>query len=103
MTADFDRTAHCQCNHHYLTEIQRILTEHYWLCFDRTTSLTEHLGKLGFDRTVNGEMFCQKMQFVFCHTPFHFLCIVLTVDTPKYKHKNMKKENPDILGFHLFF
>ena len=60
MTADFDRTAHCQCNHQCLTEIQRILTEHYWLCFDRTTFLTEHFGKLGFDRTVNGKMFCQK-------------------------------------------
>ena len=60
MTADFDRTADCQCNHQCLTEIQRILTEHYWLCFDRTTSLTEHFGKLGFDRTVNGKMFCQK-------------------------------------------
>ena len=52
MTADFDRTAHCQCNQKCLTEIQRILTEHFWLCFDRTTSLTEHLGKLGFDRIV---------------------------------------------------
>ena len=60
MTADFDRTAHCQYNHQCLTEIQRILTEHFWLCFDRTTFLTEHFGKLGFDRTVNGKMFCQK-------------------------------------------
>ena len=59
MTADFDRTAHCQSNHQCLTEIQRFLTEHFWLCFDRTTSLTEHFGKLGFDRTVNGKMFCQ--------------------------------------------
>ena len=59
MTADFDRTAHCQCNHQCLTEIQRILTEHM-LCFDRTTFLTEHFGKLGFDRTVNEKMFCQK-------------------------------------------
>ena len=60
MTTDFDRTAHCQYNHQCLTEIQRILTEHFWLCFDRTTFLTEHFGKLGFDRTVNGKMFCQK-------------------------------------------
>ena len=52
MTADFDRTADCQCNHQCLTEIQRILTEHYRRCFDRTTFLTEHLGKLGFDRIV---------------------------------------------------
>ncbi len=66
MTADFDRTAHF--NHQCLTEIQRILTEHYWLCFDRTTFLTEHFGKLGFDRTVNGKMFCQKdaLLGVFC-------------------------------------
>ena len=61
MTVGFDRTADCQGNHPSLTEFLRILTEHYWLCFDRTTSLTEHLGNLGFDRTVNGEMFCQKI------------------------------------------
>ena len=69
MTADFDRTAHCQYNHQCLTEIQRILTEHFWLCFDRTTFLTEHFGKLGFDRTVNGKMFCQKDALLgeFCH------------------------------------
>ena len=69
MTADFDRTAHCQSNHQYLTEFQRFLTEHFWLCFDRTTSLTEHFGKLGFDRTVNGKMFCQKDALLgeFCH------------------------------------
>ena len=69
MTADFDRTAHCQYNHQCLTEIQRFLTEHFWLCFDRTTSLTEHFGKLGFDRTVNGKMFCQKDALLgeFCH------------------------------------
>ena len=69
MTADFDRTAHCQSNHQCLTEIQRFLTEHFWLCFDRTTSLTEHFGKLGFDRTVNGKMFCQKDALLggFCH------------------------------------
>ena len=68
MSADFDITAHCQCNHQCLTEIQRILTEHYWLCFDRTTFLTEN-GKLGFDRTVNGKMFCQKTGHsrVFCY------------------------------------
>ena len=60
MTVGFDRTADCQGNHPSLTEFLRILTEHYWLCFDRTTSLTEHFGKLGFDRTVNGKMFCQK-------------------------------------------
>ena len=69
MTTDFDRTAHCQYNHQCLTEIQRILTEHFWLCFDRTTFLTEHFGKLGFDRTVNGKMFCQKDALLgeFCH------------------------------------
>ena len=69
MTERFDRTADCQGNHPSLTEFLRILTEHYWLCFDRTTSLTEHLGNLGFDRTVNGEMFCQKnvISRVFCH------------------------------------
>ena len=72
MTVGFDRTADCQGNHPSLTEFLRILTEHYWLCFDRTTSLTEHLGNLGFDRTVNGEMFCQKnvISRVFCHMPF---------------------------------
>ena len=63
MTVGFDRTADCQGNHPSLTEFLGILTEHYWLCFDITTSLTEHLGNLGFDRTVNGEMFCQKK----CH------------------------------------
>ena len=69
MTVGFDRTADCQGNHPSLTEFLRILTEHYWLRFDRTTSLTEHLGNLGFDRTVNGEMFCQKnvISRVFCH------------------------------------
>ena len=69
MTVGFDRTADCQGNHPSLTEFLRILTEHYWLCFDRTTSLTEHLGNLGFDRTVNDEMFCQKnvISRVFCH------------------------------------
>ena len=68
MTVGFDRTADCQGNHpslteflRILTEFLRILTEHYWLCFDRTTSLTEHLGNLGFDTTVNDEIFCQKM------------------------------------------
>ena len=52
-----------------LTEYQWVLTEHYWLCFDRTTFLTEHFGKLGFDRTVNGKMFCQKDALLggFCH------------------------------------
>ena len=72
MTVGFDRTADCQGNHPSLTEFLRILTEHYWLCFDRTTSLTEHLGNLGFDRTVNGEMFCQKnvISRVFCHISF---------------------------------
>ena len=60
MAADFEGTAHTQCNHQCLAEFQRILTEQYWLCFDRTTCLTENLGKLGFDRTVNGKMFCQK-------------------------------------------
>ena len=64
MTVGFDRTADCQGNHPSLTEFLRILTEHYWLCFDRTTSLTEHLGNLGFDRTVNGEMFFKKMSFL---------------------------------------
>ena len=54
MTVEFDRTAHCQYNHQCLTEFQRILTEQFWLCFDRTTIPTEHLRKLGFDRTVNG-------------------------------------------------
>ena len=31
--------------------------------------LTEHLGKLGFDRTVNRKMFCQKNAHTrgFCH------------------------------------
>ena len=48
MTVDFDRTAPYQCNHQFLTEFQRVLTEQYWLlCFDRTTCLTEHLEKLG--------------------------------------------------------
>ena len=60
MTVEFDRTAHCQYNHQRLTEFQRILTEQFWLCFDRTTIPTEHLRKLGFDRTVNWKMFCQK-------------------------------------------
>ena len=74
MTVGFDRTADCQGNHPSLTEFLRILTEHYWLCFDRTTSLTEHLGNLGFDRTVNGEMFCQKnvISRVFCHILLFF-------------------------------
>ena len=48
MTVEFDRTAHCQYNHQRLTEFQRILTEQFWLCFDRTTISTEHLRKLGF-------------------------------------------------------
>ena len=74
MTVGFDRTADCQGNQPSLTEFLRILTEHYWLCFDRTTSLTEHLGNLGFDRTVNGEMFCQKnvISRVFCHIKIKF-------------------------------
>ena len=72
MTVGFDRTADCQGNHPSLTEFLRILTEHYWLCFDRTTSLTEHLGNLGFDRTVNGEMFCQKIVL----QAFSFICII---------------------------
>ena len=77
MTVGFDRTADCQGNHPSLTEFLRILTEHYWLCFDRTTSLTEHLGNLGFDRTVNGEMFCQKnvISRVFCHMLLKYLTI----------------------------
>ena len=78
MTVGFDRTADCQGNHPSLTEFLRILTEHYWLCFDRTTSLTEHLGNLGFDRTVNGEMFCQKnvISRVFCH--MYFRAVIVT-------------------------
>ena len=86
MTVGFDRTADCQGNHPSLTEFLRILTEHYWLCFDRTTSLTEHLGNLGFDRTVNGEMFCQKnvISRVFCH----MYCIIPnTKYSPAQKHK----------------
>ena len=84
MTADFDRTAHCQCNHQCLTEIQQILTEHYWLCFDRTTFLTEHFGKLGFDRTVNGKMFCQKDALLggFCHI---YIYIVVSYMNTKYQ------------------
>ena len=80
MTVGFDRTADCQGNHPSLTEFLRILTEHYWLCFDRTTSLTEHLGNLGFDRTVNGEMFCQKnvISRVSCHI-CHVTTVILTV------------------------
>ena len=82
MTVGFDRTADCQGNHPSLTEFLRILTEHYWLCFDRTTSLTEHLGNLGFDRTVNGEMFCQKnvISRVSCHISIsNFLCTVTNI------------------------
>ena len=53
MTVDFDRTAHCQCNHQCLTEFQQILTEQQWLCFDRTTCLTENLDEFAFDRNTN--------------------------------------------------
>ena len=60
MTVGFDRTADCQGNHPSLTEFLWILTENYWICFDRTAVLTENLGKLGFDRTVNGKIFCQN-------------------------------------------
>ena len=60
MTVDFDRIADCQGNHLSLTEFSGILTELYWICFDRTAVLTENLGKLGFDRTVNGKIFCQN-------------------------------------------
>ena len=69
MTVEFDRTAHCQYNHQRLTEFQRILTEQFWLCFDRTTIPTEHLRKLGFDRTVNWKIFCQKNALlgILCH------------------------------------
>ena len=69
MTVEFDRTAHCQYNHQRLTEFQRILTEQFWLFFDRTTIPTEHLRKLGFDRTVNWKMFCQKNALlgILCH------------------------------------
>ena len=69
MTVEFDRTAHCQYNHQRLTEFQRILTEQFWLFFDRTTIPTEHLRKLGFDRTVNWKMFCQKNAHlgILCH------------------------------------
>ena len=79
MTVGFDRTADCQGNHPSLTEFLRILTEHYWLCFDRTTSLTEHLGNLGFDRTVNDEMFCQRnvISRVFCHILILLSTVVL--------------------------
>ena len=79
MTVGFDRTADCQGNHPSLTEFLRILTEHYWLCFDRTTSLTEHLGNLGFDRTVNDEMFCQKnvISRVFCHIVYTLVVVVI--------------------------
>ena len=74
MTVDFDRTAHCQYNHQCLTEFQRILTEQFWLCFDRTTIPTEHLRKLGFDRTVNWKMFCQKNAHlgILCHILTHW-------------------------------
>ena len=89
MTVGFDRTADCQGNHPSLTEFLRILTEHYWLCFDRTTSLTEHLGNLGFDRTVNGEMFCQKnvISRVFCR----ILCVVMVSRQcyPRYTDKKL--------------
>ena len=60
MTVGFDRTADSQGNHLSLTEFSGILTEHYWIWFDRTAGLTENLGKLGFDRTVNGKIFCQN-------------------------------------------
>ena len=84
MTVGFDRTADCQGNHPSLTEFLRILTEHYWLCFDRTTSLTEHLGNLGFDRTVNGEMFCQKnvISRVSCHIWRDSYFVLLTFFVP---------------------
>ena len=88
MTVGFDRTADCQGNHPSLTEFLRILTEHYWLCFDRTTSLTEHLGNLGFDRTVNGEMFCQKnvISRVFCRIAV--LCSILANQKSDDRRKN---------------
>ena len=75
MTVGFDRTADCQGNHPSLTEFLWILTEHYWICFDRTAVLTENLGKLGFDRTVNGKMFCQKDALLggFCHIIYIFI------------------------------
>ena len=60
MTVDFDRTAHCQCNHQCLTELQQILTEQQWLCFDRTTSLTENLDEFAFDRNTNGKNVLSK-------------------------------------------
>ena len=60
MTVGFDRTADGQGNYLSLTEFSGILTEHYWIWFDRTAGLTENLGKLGFDRTVNGKIFCQN-------------------------------------------
>ena len=74
MTVEFDRTAHCQYNHQRLTEFQRILTEQFWLFFDRTTIPTEHLRKLGFDRTVNWKMFCQKNALlgILCHILHNF-------------------------------
>ena len=93
MTVGFDRTADCQGNHPSLTEFLQILTEHYWLCFDRTTSLTEHFGKLGFDRTVNGKMFCQKDALLggFCHiyvyTRYYTRIMGLKESTPKHRNK----------------
>ena len=38
MTVDLfcHRTSHTLYNHQCLTEFQRVLTEQYWLCFDRT-------------------------------------------------------------------
>ena len=97
MTADFDRTAHCQCNHQCLTEIQRILTEHFWLCFDRTTFLTEHFGKLGFDRTVNGKMFCQKDALLgeFCHIESIYVVIVNIIKSYSCSQCDYKTKSND--------
>ena len=86
MTVEFDRTAHCQYNHQRLTEFQRILTEQFWLFFDRTTIPTEHLRKLGFDRTVNWKMFCQKNAHlgILCHilpVKIQFICVILLVSS----------------------
>ena len=72
MTVDFDRTAHCQCNHQCLTEFQQILTEQYWLCFDRTTCLTENLDEFAFDRNTNGKNVLSKntLSRACCHIHF---------------------------------
>ena len=56
--------------------------------FDRTTSLTEHSGNLGFDRMVNGEMFCQKnvISRVFCHIASNVMTVCMDFKNAVFLH-----------------